>query len=72
MKTPLIRYRILIQFLEDIPNELRNLATFEDWDFDYKKAKKIAKAKLKSLALANKQLVRATIEPELLEENLLN
>ena len=40
MKNPLLRYRVLIQYLEEVQDGLPNRATFDKTYDTYKKAKK--------------------------------
>lgn len=71
MQETLIRYQVLIQYLEVKAEGYPDRASFEHVYLDYKTAKKEAMRVLKSIQSANKQILRATIEPVLLQEDLL-
>ena len=71
MNCPLIKYRVIVQYLVDnkqdsnLPDRVNYAEVFKD----YKKAKKEC---LKVLRRANgHKIIRATIEPVLLEESLI-
>lgn len=71
MKNPLLRYRVLIQYLEEVQDGLPNRATFDKTYDTYKKAKKESLKVLQGIQLVDKRILRATIEPVLLQENLV-
>lgn len=70
-KHALIKYRVVVQHLEEKQEGYPDRATYENLFDDYSKAKKVAVKLLRSLQLNNFKVLRASIEPVLLEENLL-
>lgn len=71
MKSELLKYRVLIQYLENGTERLHDLATSETIHDKYKTAKKFALKTIQGIQVAGKKVVKATIEPVLLEESLI-
>lgn len=74
LKETLIRYRVLIQYLEEALSTgdtvYPDRASYEKVFQTYDKAKKDALRTLRSIKKADKEILLAKIEPVLLEETL--